>query len=143
MFQTTEDSLRAQVVRIATEEEGKSDALKYNAGVLVSTTPAKYWCGIFNLWVLHQAGLAKNTKWITGTGFLYQLPKTSDPKPGDTAYFSKEQHHAIVGEVNSDGTVTLINGNGAGGKVSFSRVPKSSVTAFYSIKPFIDQVLNA
>jgi hypothetical protein len=143
VFRTTEYSLRTQVVRVANAEVGSNAAVKYNDGVLVSTVPAKYWCGIFNLWVLHQAGLGKNIKWITGVGFLYHLPKTSDPKPGDTAYFSNNQHHAIVGEVHSNRTVTLINGNGTNGKVSISTIPISSVTAFYSIAPLIEQVLHA
>jgi hypothetical protein len=71
----------------------------------------------------------------TNIGFIYPLglKQTPVPEPGDIAYFQKNQHHAIVASVNSDGTVSLINGNGTGGAVSESRPDIEDVTAFYSI----------
>jgi hypothetical protein len=60
------------------------------------------------------------------------------PKPGDIAYFEKNQHHAIVAAINTDGTVDLINGNGTGGAVTESRPAKTKVTAFFSIQPLLE-----
>lgn len=103
------------------------DALGYNFD--------KNWCGIFILWALHQAGVAKGIKWIEGKG-IPGLKTTLLPKPGDIAYFNKMNHHALVKSVDGD-YVHLINGNGMNGVVSESTTPKKNVTGFYSIESLL------
>lgn len=143
----TEGSIRANIVRLALKEKQLPlDSTKYWRAVMKTAPEQMYnqnWCGAFHLWALKAAGLAKNVYWGFGDtpGFYYLLKTTSQPKPGDGAYFDKMQHQAIVKSVNHDGTVTLINGNGTGGKISISTTPKSNVRAFYSIQKFIDEVL--
>lgn len=137
-IQTLRDK-RHKVVKKAVGELGKNDASKYWRDVLpgLSRYPND-WCGGFALWALHQAGLAKAWNWEIGKGFLYRLPITKTPRPGDIAYFDQNQHQAVVQTINSDNTVTLINGNGVGRQVTTSTKPISSVRAFYSIQPLID-----
>lgn len=134
---------RSQVTRAARGELGESNGGKYWADTLPAGTPTldypKDWCGGFVLWAIHQAGLGQDIHWKTGLGFLSgHLTTTNDPKPGDIAYFNHNEHHAIVDTVTGD-TVTLINGNGIGGKVTPSTVRKSDVTAFYSIESLLDK----
>lgn len=112
---TTED-LRALVVRIALGELGQGQE-RYTVAELGADADVS-WCGIFALWCLHQAGLAKGVRWITRRGFL--LPEALDPiapvgpvlaEPGDIAYFSASQHHAVVAEQLPNGRIRLVNGN--------------------------------
>ena len=91
------------------------------------------------LWVLHSAGLALTTKWAVGSGFLSHLPQTSEPKPGDVAYLAHLQHHALVTAVKGE-QVSLMNGNGFGGMITPSTMARSSITAFYSIEPYLKAV---
>lgn len=123
---------RARLIRIAMDEVGKARTDVYWTDVLGSN-PHKEWCGAFILWALHQIGLAKDWKWEIGKGFLYKLPVTLIPKPGDIAYFTKNQHQALIRKIDGD-TIYLINGNGWNGVVSLSSTNKSNVTAFYSIE---------
>jgi len=140
------DRLRAKVVKAAlAEPAGAPRVIEYWRDVLSPTdffTPPAEWCGAFVLWALHQAGLAKGVLWKVGSGFIASenLPKTVNPKVGDIAYFTRNQHQAIVKSVNNDGTVTIINGNGTGGLITTSSPKITDVTAFYSIQPFIDKV---
>ncbi len=130
---------RARVVAIAKRELGNGDASKYWSvvypGKFVSS--AISWCGGFALWALRMAGLT-TANWIMGDGFIspLMLPVTNSPKPGDIAYFTKNQHQAIVEKVEGN-NIYLVNGNGDGGKVSPSVVNRSSVAAFYSIEPLL------
>lgn len=137
-----ESDLRAAVVAEAMTQVGKANLDTYFAAVApqyVGEHPQ--WCGIFALWALYTAGVAPaDVKWKTGYGFLYRLPQTSNPKPGDVAYFEKLQHQALVKWVK-DGQVGLINGNGAGGVVSESVAPLEKAKAYYSIRPWIDAAL--
>ena len=135
----TENNIRAKIVKIALDEINDIKVSEYYANTLSSKdllTPPKDWCGIFILWVLHKAGIAKNVKWKVGVGFIAteNLIPTKTPKPGDIAYFTKNQHQALVKSVNDDGTVTIINGNGMGGKITVSSPKISDVATFYSIK---------
>jgi hypothetical protein len=139
-------SERQRVVFAALAEVGNGDPAKYWADVLPGVDPRGLdWCGAFALWALHQAGLALDRRWVLGRGFILvgpnPLPQTTNPKPGDIAYFTKNQHEAIV-EFVSPGAVQLINGNGQGGRVSVSTVPRSSVTAFFSIAPLLSSTPN-
>lgn len=141
----TEDALRKRVVDYARTQVGKRELDRYfsdAAPQYAGQSPA--WCGIFALHCLHQAGLAKNKQWKTGLGFLEvppRLPNTTDPKPGDIAYFDNLQHHAIVGANHGDGTIELINGNGKGGVVSVSNNQLSQARAYYSISKLIEQAI--
>lgn len=128
---------RTRVLRAARSRLGASDASEFWAdtlpGMPSSSWPAD-WCGAFVLWALHQAGLARGLSWQIGSGFLIpNLAQTSDPKPGDVAYFDHNQHEALIESIKPDGTLTLLNGNGDGGKVTESTVPRSAVTAFFSL----------
>jgi|SRR6185369_14109920 len=142
---TRGDSLspRERVATIARNEFGSSDNVKYWASALPGLNPAGLsWCGAFALWVLHQAGLATTWLWQPGIGFANtsttKLPTTKTPEMGDIAYFTANQHYAVVLSVDPVArTVELANGNGTGGKVTRSVVPFSSVYAFFSIAPLI------
>jgi len=126
---------RAAVITAAGSQLGASDPSPYWKEVYGSYPGKAYaWCGVFALWALHVAGVT-NEPWKVGIGFIFPLglKQTPVPEPGDIAYFQKNQHHAIVAAVNSDGTVSLINGNGTGGAVTESRPDIEDVTAFYSI----------
>jgi len=133
----SEADFRKRVVDAARSELGKKDLDKYfrdAAPQFVGQNPS--WCGIFALWSLHQAGLAKDVQWKTGVGFLRAANITTEPKPGDVAYYDQFQHQAIVAAVHGD-TVDLINGNGQGGVVSLSSPLKSKARAYYSISGYI------
>jgi surface antigen len=142
----TEASLRNNVVQAAISQLGQKNPIPYWVNTTGMSQPStQSWCGAFALWALHQAGLAINKNWINGKGFLLTQPTslstTHTPKPGDIAYFDNYQHHAVVANVYPDGTIDLINGNGTNGAVTPSHPKASSVTAFYSIQPYIDQRL--
>jgi hypothetical protein len=136
-------SPRQKVVQAARSQLGSNDKAKYWASSLPGQNPAGLdWCGVFALWSLHQAGLALDWTWELGLGFLmtahHKLPIVSTPQPGDIAYFTKNQHEAVVLSVNTvNRTVELANGNGNGGVVSPSTIPWNSVTAFFSIDPLL------
>lgn len=132
-------SPRARVVRAAESQIGQTDASPYWADVLPGTPPSGYpkdWCGAFALWCLHQAGLAKDLDWIVGRGFLFNLPTTTSPQPGDIAYFDSNEHQAVVVGV-SPAVVSLINGNGTAGAVSPSTADISHAAGYYSIAPLL------
>lgn len=133
----SEDDFRKRVVDYARAQIGKKELDKYfrdAAPQFIGQQPS--WCGIFALHCLHQAGLALDVTWKTGVGFLRAQDITTDPKPGDIAYYDKFQHQAIVAAVHGD-TVDLINGNGAGGVVAPSSPEKSKARAYYSIARYI------
>ena len=134
---------RAAAARAAKSQIGRSDASLYWKDVLPAGYPPssypKDWCGGFVLWALHQAGLGEEILWQVGSGFLSRLPITATPQIGDIAYFTNNQHHAMVVDVTADGRlVDLVNGNGTAGKVSPSTVHVSQVAAFYSIQGLVD-----
>lgn len=156
LLSNDENKLRAKVVEAAEGQLDNTDASIYWRDVMGGTGGwPRDWCGAFALWALHRAGLALGTKWKQSLGFLLvppnALPVVAIPKPGDIAYFTRSQHHAVVKRVNADGTVDLINGNGfnpdiqngAISEVAASRTHMSNVKAFYSIKPYIDKKLAA
>lgn len=92
------------------------------------------WCGIFALWCLREAGLAR-FDWEFGKGFLYRLRRTDTPEPGDIGYIDHPfQHHLIVERVDGD-RVHSIDGNTP--RVQRKERPRSAITAFYSIEPLI------
>lgn len=131
---------RERVARAARSQLGRTDPTPYWRDVLPFVSPGNYppdWCGAFALWAIHQGGLGKDVDWIIGRGISADLPTTQDPLPGDIAYFTNNQHHAVVVGVNGS-TVSLVNGNGTGGAVSPSTIQKSQAAAYYSIEPLIE-----
>lgn len=115
------DEIREKLLQVAHAELGTSDSRSYWLGALGSYPGTKFaWCGIFALWCLKRLELC-DWKWVVGKGFLYRLPRTTDPKPGDVAYFDKPyQHHALVQQVEGD-QLYLIQGNyGVPGRVAES-----------------------
>jgi hypothetical protein len=145
----TWQSIRLSVATIALREVGESDPLKYARLVLPTAwsdfqvqqyADTKEWCGLFNLWCLKEAGLAQDIFWRDGLGFLlvspHALSRVIVPDTGDTAYFRRNQHHAVVCHV-TDGVATLINGNGQGGKVTRTEVPIDHIDAFFSIESLL------
>lgn len=134
------DAVRQRVVEIAKSQVGKPllpEYLALAAPAFVGSNPE--WCGIFALWVLKTAGLGAGVVWIVAKGFLFRLPRTTSPKPGDVAYYTKFQHQAVVAAVRGD-EVDLINGNGQGGVVSVSTKRLDEAAAYYSIQPWVDAV---
>jgi hypothetical protein len=140
----TEGSLRQAVVDAALGEKNAPNPVKYWNDVLVDpSSKPKEWCGALLLWAIHKAGLGRDIHWVPGLGFLEGvLPRTSAPKPGDVAYFTKNQHQALVKSVNSNGTITVINGNDVGGSITVKDTPRSNVAAFYSIQPLVQKAIG-
>jgi surface antigen len=140
-------STRDKIVAWAESQEGSSDSSVYWDDALggASGPYPKDWCGAFVLNALHSAGVAEGSTWAIGRGLEATLPKltkTKDPKPGDIAYFNAKQHVAIVSKIKSD-EVELVNGNSTGNKVVINTKPKTAVTAFYSIEPYLSEELVA
>jgi hypothetical protein len=140
----TESSLRQAVINAALAEKSNPNPDKYWNDVLVNpASKPKEWCGALLLYAIHKAGLGLNIKWVPGLGFLEGvLPRTTTPKPGDIAYFTKNQHQALVKCVNPNGTITVINGNDFGGSITVKDTPRSNVAAFYSIQQLVEKALG-
>ncbi len=140
------ESSRELFVQVVAGELGKSDPAPYYESAGLGTNPAnwpKAWCGIFCLWGLHEAGLALDWVWEFDPaqkkyGFLYKLPITRSPQPGDIAYFAGKQHHAIVERVSYK-LVTTIDGAQVGNTVARRTRSRRKVTAFYSIDPLLGE----
>lgn len=81
--------------------------------------PPEAWCADFVSSVFKDSGrplgprgqgfaaVAQMRNWFRGEGRYH----TSNPQPGDVAFFRNFSHVAIVESVNADGTVTTIEGN--------------------------------
>jgi hypothetical protein len=122
---------RQAVCVVAKSQVGQSNASKYWQGLVAPPYPPS-WCGAFTLWCFHRVGVARHVLWEIGSGYLSKFPTTSNPRKGDVAYFDKFQHEAIICGVTST-TVSLVNGNGTGSKVTLSTVPRNSVRAFFNV----------
>lgn len=123
------NNARLCMLGLALGEVGQGDGFKYYENTLDSTS-AVDWCGIFMLWAAKKCGMYPTWKWEVGKGFLYKLPIIQTPVPGDFAYYTKNQHHAIVYDVQA-GVLTTISGNGVNGKVSIGKGSPSSPAAYY------------
>lgn len=142
-------STREEIVKAAESQIGDQDPDKYwsvVAPTLMNTGAA--WCGGFSLWVLRQAGLAGDIDWTVGRGFIFKgnnghpLPTTNDPQPGDIAYFSNLQHHAIVKSYNPEtGELVTIDGNQSPGEQVKQRTRNvKEASTFFSIEPLLQNV---
>jgi len=127
---------REEIIFLAQSEIDKTDPQEYFSEAL-GFVPVNWrsisWCGIFVLAVLRRAKVTDWT-WKVGMGFLWKLPITKDPQPGDVCYFTKFSHHAFCEEVTDEG-VWVIAGNTP--NVSRSFVTRDKVHAFYSIEPLL------
>lgn len=139
-----EENPRQKIIDAARSQLGPQNPDKYWGLVqpaLMGQPHKIAWCGGFALWAIRQAGIANDVMWKIGKGFteVNHLPRTTEPKPGDIAYFDQPyQHHAIVVAVDSDKLHT-IDGNQVGNTVAERTRPFDSATAFYSIEPLIQQ----
>lgn len=92
------------------------------------------WCGIFSLWAVKSAGMNVGN-WRQGVGIsgVSGIRQTFNPQPGDIAYIAKNQHHAIVVNVNGD-TITTIDGNSGsrGGEIKENTRSRSKFAGFYT-----------
>lgn len=129
------DPRRLAVVEAARSQIGRSDPAPYWDDTIGTTAGPKHWCGGFALWAIHQAGLGPDIDWKVGVGFCYLLPTTTDPQPGDIAYFERHQHHAIVERIDGD-RLYSIDGNQP--DIQERVRPVSDVAAFYSIAPLLE-----
>ena len=133
------NELRSKLCEIAYCELGNTATAPYWLDVQGSNPGKKYaWCGVFYLWCLRRLELC-DWKW-PGLYFSRKLHTTTDPQPGDLAYFDQPfQHHAMVQSVDGD-TVNLIQGNyGTPGRVDESVCNiKAKHPVFYSIQPLVD-----
>ena len=134
---------RERLVAWAESHEGSQDNLRFwDEAMNGKSGPyPKDWCGAFVLAGLKHVGLALDRTWAIGKGLEATLPKltrTSDPKPGDIAYFNAKQHVAIVLHVDGN-DVTLANGNSVGNQVVIDVRPKSAVSQFYSIERYLTE----
>jgi hypothetical protein len=126
------NSKRVCAVNTAMREVGKTDFRKYYAGTIddPANTGALDWCGIFTLWVFHQCKMLTIYKWEIGKGYLYNLPTTRSPVPGDVVYLERNNHHAILYDIVG-ATVTTIDGNSTNGSVAINRRSIADIAAFY------------
>jgi hypothetical protein len=129
------NALRLNILSIAVGQLGSSDWRKYQADAAKWTNGQRVeWCGVFTLWVLHQVGLYTGWQFEMSKGYLYRLPLTSNPLPGDIAYFTSKSHHAIVYDIQGD-TLYTVDGNDGGGEghVGFNQRTVASEIVYYRI----------
>jgi hypothetical protein len=140
-------SLRDAIVEAAVAEIGagnREKLLRYwesamGQEVSYDSVHRLAWCGIFALYCLHAAGVAKDVFWKVGKGFLLQPPHplktTRTPQPGDIGYQNLPfQHHFLVENVNGV-LIHTIDGN----QPDIRRRTRSfgSELVFYSIEPLL------
>jgi hypothetical protein len=147
---------RARVVARARAELGDQDPNRYYelvAPAYVGHVHDKAWCGVFALWCLVSEGLC-SWEWEDGRGFVFRLPMTDDPRPGDVAVFERNPvtgkvvwHHAIVERVDREsvvpaGSVETIAGNALPYPregVAEERAPIDENVRFYSIAKLMQE----
>ena len=136
--------MRTTLVDTIRAEMAAPDPEKYWGDVWASGGPhPAAWCGALILWAMRQVGLT-DAHWRAGLALPGQmsLPRTTTPRVGDIAYFTKHQHQATVSEILGNGVYAVLNGNAAGGAISETETSTGKVAAFYSIQPLIDRLLE-
>lgn len=124
-----EAQLRQEILRVAESQigttekgENRGGALKYQNFFGRGPEP---WCADFVSWVYSKAGKSTNSPYCPT--FVNQLKKQgrwkgkNDPQAGDLVFFDWDHdknpdHVGIVKSVNSDGSITTIEGNTANPK---------------------------
>lgn len=117
---------------------------EYWADVLPPGTPLRdyppNWCGALCLFAIHRADLGPDVFWKAGfaSRVLRQLAPHELPQAGDVAYFTRNQHHAIVTDVNAlAGTFDSVDGNQSPGILRHWSRRLSSAAGFYSLEPLL------
>lgn len=145
-----QNDLRSKVIEIARGEigdqrKGSPEVREYWAKVCPELTAEQSWyaakrqewCGIFALWCLHEAGVT-DVPWKIGRGFVYLLPKTESPLPGDIFVGpGPAWHHGLV--EHYDPVVpwlVSIEGNTPTVRRRSRREPLK--LTYYSLDPWID-----
>lgn len=137
---------RQGFLRMLHGEVGKDDGTKYWAESLqrMESVPKRDWCGAFVLWGLRKY-FGVTWVWVAGKAFFYdaqgrlRLPQVREPQPGDIGYADNGYNHiGVVESVNSDGTITSVDGNSWMGQVKRNVRPRSFWAAFYSIDPLLN-----
>jgi hypothetical protein len=102
---------------------------------VAGASPSQPWCASFVSWAAAQAGepigssgqgldsVQQITDWASSTGRL--LPATSTPSPGDLILFG-DRHVGIVEAVNSNGSLTTVEGNYANSVQYVQRSPSEA-----------------
>lgn len=160
---------RARLVAWARGELGEQDPNKYYRIAAPQFADGHHehdtsWCGIFCLAGLIEQKLT-DWQWITGKGFVFRLPKTADPQPGDIAVFHKGAdgrdvwHHAFFERIEYGKTGPMLDPATAQVPVTIHSIdgntmtaPKEGVTerrrmydrnvTFYSIAPLLRDTLR-
>lgn len=137
----TPSAKRRRLVALIRGEMSAPDPSKYWDSVLADSDPAPaHWCGALILWALRALGLT-DAHWVRGQGFIYPigLPKitAAEVQIGDVAYYTKNQHQAMVSEVLGEGRFMVLNGNATGGAITETETTSAKVAAFYSIRKLV------
>jgi CHAP domain len=102
---------------------------------VAGAAPGEPWCASFVSWAAAQAGeplgpsgqgfdsVQDLTDWASSTGRL--LPASSTPSPGDLILFG-DRHVGIVEAVNTDGSLTTVEGNYANSVQYVQRSPSEA-----------------
>jgi hypothetical protein len=136
-------NLRDAVAMWAESQVGKVSPEQYWRVVMPSAQPPfpPHWCGAFALWCLRVANLC-DWEWSLKAdepGFLFRLPKTDYPEPGDLVYRAKHQHHAVVVK-SSPKRVVCVGGNLDDGTIVDYQVFIRAECMAYSLNPLLDAI---
>jgi hypothetical protein len=132
---------RAAIASLAAKQVGKGCSTYVAGG---NCDPSEWWCADFAEWVWRHAGVspvpttatARDVgQWAVDHGYFKERPSGQEGKPavGDIVVFGAPAdigggHVAIVYSVNSNGTITTINGDyGSGSLPSQNRVVRDTI----------------
>ena len=150
------DAKRARVVEIARAEIGDQRkgspqvreywaavCPQYSRGQITDLAESLEWCGVFALWCLHQSGVT-TVPWELGRGFVYHLPRSHAPEPGDVLVGGAPLwHHGIVESLTMRGArpwLASIEGNTP--NVRRRDRPAPAGFTYYSITPWLRAILE-
>lgn len=139
------NEVRARLLEIAHVELNNANPREYWQDTLgtwaADHSKGYHWCGVFCLWCLRRVELCDWTWSIAKDkpGFLFRLPRTTTPEPGDIAYFDAPyQHHALVQRVEGDRLYVIQGNYGTPGHVAESdHSIRDRRPAFYSIERLV------
>jgi hypothetical protein len=127
-------------VGVSEEPPGSNDGPQISVyrDAVAGAAPGEPWCASFVSWAAAQAGepigsqgqgldsVKEITNWAASTGRL--LPASATPSPGDLILFH-DRHVGIVESVNSDGSLTTVEGN-YGNAVQYVQRSPSEATGY-------------